>query len=366
MLYKSKKILFITNLPAPYRIDFCNELGKQCDLTVIFEAKREHGITLNWDQNKITSFKAIFLKDGEIQDRKINWSIMKYLDSSNFDSIVLTNYTRFTQILVLLYFKIRNIPYFYEVDGAMIKPYEGFIKRLIKSFFLSGAKAYFSPSKGSDDYFHYYTKSNRIHRYPFTSIRSQDILDNPIIRTEKQLIKDQLGIKHDFIILAVGRFIRIKGFDILMKAAQQLNKNIGIYIVGGEPTKEYLELQQEFDLKQVHFEGFKTKDELAEYFKATDLFVLPTRGDSWGLVINEAMAYGLPVITTNKCVAGLELLSDEKCIVDVDDVDGLYTAIMRVFNNRSLQEKLALENLKKIRNYTIEKMAQAHLEIINR
>ena len=45
MEQKLKKVLFITNIPAPYRIDFYNELGKHCELTVVFEAKtrsRDH------------------------------------------------------------------------------------------------------------------------------------------------------------------------------------------------------------------------------------------------------------------------------------------------------------------------------------
>ena len=46
MEQKLKKVLFITNIPAPYRIDFYNELGKHCELTVIFGAKRAPGITL--------------------------------------------------------------------------------------------------------------------------------------------------------------------------------------------------------------------------------------------------------------------------------------------------------------------------------
>ena len=43
---------------------------------------------------------------------------------------------------------------------------------------------------------------------------------------------------------------------------------------------------------------------------AADVFVMPTREDIWGLVINEAMAYGLPVVSTDKCIAALELVKN--------------------------------------------------------
>ena len=60
------KVLFITNIPAPYRIDFYNELGKQIDLTVVFEAKGAEGIRFNWNIDEINNFKAIFLDEGNI------------------------------------------------------------------------------------------------------------------------------------------------------------------------------------------------------------------------------------------------------------------------------------------------------------
>ena len=45
-------------------------------------------------------------------------------------------------------------------------------------------------------------------------------------------------------ILAVGQFIHRKGFDVLLQAARTMDKNIGIYIVGGKPTEEYLQIQK--------------------------------------------------------------------------------------------------------------------------
>ena len=79
------------------------------------------------------------------------------------------------------------------------------------------------------------------------------------------------------------------------------------------------------NLDNVHFIDFKNKDILKEYYYVADVFVLPTREDIWGLVINEALAYGLPVITTDKCMAGLEMIEDGKngYIIPVNSVKKL-------------------------------------------
>lgn len=62
------------------------------------------------------------------------------------------------------------------------------------------------------------------------------------------------------------------------------------------------------------FVEFKTKEDLIDYYRAADLFVLPTREDIWGLVVNEAMAAGTPVITTTNCGAGMEILKMEMAV----------------------------------------------------
>ena len=134
-----------------------------------------------------------------------------------------------------------------------------------------------------------------------------------------------------------------------MHAACSLNKDVGIYIVGGEPTEEYLQMRASLGLGNVHFVGFQKKEALSRYYRAADLFVLPTREDIWGLVINEAMAYGLPVITTDRCVAGLDLVEEgvNGSIVPVEDAAALAGKMKELLS--SDLEKMGTASLEKIR-----------------
>lgn len=363
-----KKVLFITNIPAPYRIDFYNELGKYVDLTVLFEAKgaSDQGIRFNWNYDKIKSFRAIFLSEGDIKERKVDWKILKYLGRNKYDEIIVTNYSYFTEMVALLYLKIMCIPYYMETDGGIIRQ-ESKFKKLYKKYLISGAKGYFSPSKESDEYLIYYgAEKNRIHRYPFTSIKDGDIIPEVLSNNEKKEYKKKLGMNESIIILGVGQFIYRKGWDVLLEAANLLPRNIEFYIVGSEVTSEYLKKKSEYGLENVHFDGFKTKTELEDYYRAADIFVLPTREDIWGLVVNEAISFGLPVITTDKCNAGLELIKEDKAgvIIESENVLQLKSAIEKLFNENSL-EKYGKEALKTAHGYTIEKMTQKHMDIFN-
>ena len=82
------KLLIVTNIPAPYRLDFFNELGKYCDLTVLFEAERNYALNKAWYTDKITNFKAEFLKRGAIEEKKVNPAIFKFLKNNKFDKII--------------------------------------------------------------------------------------------------------------------------------------------------------------------------------------------------------------------------------------------------------------------------------------
>ena len=219
----------------------------------------------------------------------------------------------------------------------------------------------------SDEFLKNYGASEeKIFRYPFSSMQNSDILPEPLSAEEKQTLRKKLGITKEKAVLAVGQFIKRKGFDILIKAAERLSDNTGVYFVGGNPIEEYIALKEKLKLDNVHFVGFKSKEELKEYYKAADVFVLPTREDVWGLVINESMACGLPVITTDRCIAGLELVKNGNngYIVPVDDVSELAEKINQTLADDDECKKMGQNSISVIKDYTIENMALRHFEIL--
>ena len=210
---------------------------------------------------------------------------------------------------------------------------------------------------------------DKIFKYPFSSIHKDEILSEPVSKDEKLELRKKLGMTEEKIILSVGRFTYNggygKGFDLLIKSAASFEKNIGFYIVGDEPTQEFVDLVKELNVENVHFIGFKTKTELSEYYMASDLFVLMTRGDVWGLVINEAMSKGLPVITTDKCIAGLEMISSEYLIFDLDNFDSIVFKLSELIGDDTLMNIISKQNLQICSKYTIELMAESHIAILN-
>lgn len=362
------KLLFLTNVPSPYRVEFFNELGKYCDLTVVFEKSTSDERDVSWSTYKFDNFRGIILKGKTIRtDSAICFGVIKYVIDRSFDHIICSNFSSITGVIAVLIMKACRIPYYLEADGGFAKSGTG-VKEYIKRCVISDARGYFSTGVSCDQYFLAYGASrNKLFRYPFTSLWNADILDMPPSQAEKNDIKRKLGIDEKIVFLSVGQFIHRKGYDLLIRAAKNIERNIGIYIVGGEVTQEYLKLKKEIGDENVHFVGFKTKQELSDYYKAADLFVFPTREDIWGLVVNEAMAYGLPILTTNHCAAGLELVDEKNgVLVPSDSIQGLIDGIDTILRKKSEWSAMAKKSLERIQKYTFENMAISHVEILRK
>lgn len=358
------KILFMTNMPSPYRVDFFNEMGKSCELTVMFERERDHSRDARYKADKYKNFKAVFPKGIAVGAAEAFCpSVISLLSKKKFDHIIVGNYYTPTGMLAIEYLRLMRIPFILSTDGGMVKEDSGF-KYKLKKHFIGSASGWLSTGKMTTDYLTYYgADREKTVVYPFTSLWKKDILDNPLTTAEKNVFRQKLGMSEKIIVISVGQFIHRKGYDVLLKACTDLDEGIGVYIIGGTPTEEYLQMKKELHLEQVHFVDFMNKQALAEYYKAADLFVLPTREDIWGLVVNEAMAYGVPVITTNRCVAGVELIENGVTgeIVPSDDVEALRGAIANYVNYDCASAEACIQ---KMENYTIEIMVKKHLDYL--
>lgn len=359
------KVLFTTNTPASYRVDFFNELGKFCDLTVLFETQYDKSRDKKWASDNYENFNAIFMKGiqkGEAD--AICFGVLKYLNKS-YDMIIIGAYHTPTARIAIEYMRLKSITFVISSDGGFVNQHENKLKYLIKKHYISAADGWLSTGSVTTEYLcHYGADRNKVHCYPFTSVRSNKVLNEPVSEIEKKWLREQLGMKEDRICISVGQFIHRKGFDLLLNAASEMDRSTGFYIIGGIPTQEYLDQVKKHGLTNVHFVGFMDKEELVQYYKAADIFVLPTREDIWGLVVNEAMGYGLPVITTDRCVAGLEMIHEGQngFIVPIDTVKELREAMESTINADLYS--MSVEALKTAQQYTIEKMAKSHIDYI--
>ena len=133
----------------------------------------------------------------------------------------------------------------------------------------------------------------------------------------KQSARTKLDISEDsFVVLFSGKLIAKKNPLDLLKAFNiaSIERGILIFLGDGVLMDELRKYVEEHKLEhKVLFAGFKNQTELPDYFLAADLFVLPSgMNETWGLVVNEAMNYGLPVIVSDLVGCVSDLVDNKK------------------------------------------------------
>lgn len=351
------KVLIMSNIPSPYRVNFYNELGKRCDLTVLFETDSSTERDASWKKFEFTNFNGRILKGIRTgMDSAFCPEIVHYLNKQ-YDVILVGGVASLTPQLAVTVLRSRKIPYLYEGDGGIVSKTTGW-KAWLKRRVLKYAKYCMSTTDDFDKYcIAYGAEKQNLRRYPFTSIYKKDVLQEPLSDIGKLSLRRELGITAAHMIVSVGRPVKIKGFDLLQEAFAELPGKWELYIIGGESAE---------DRGRIHFIPFQEWNKLKKYYCAADYFVLPTRYDPWGLVVNEAMACGLPVITTYQCGAGTELVKEGQngYLYDAEDVGALRDKMIKLCRDTELRKNMGNKSLNVIADYTIEKMADRYLEIL--
>lgn len=363
------KILFITNVLSPYRANFFSEWGKSCELTIIAAQDSVKSRDKKWKPTEFANYQYISLHARPFRhdDTSLSLRLIKYLFKygETFDFIIFGVYTDPTEILGILFCQLKGYPYLISDDGGFFTDSMLSVKRRL----LAKSKAYLTTSQIAKEALKKIGVSeNKISIYPFSSIRLNQIL-SPENRLElHNQCREELNLTDKKMILCIGQFIHRKGIDVLLKSLNNEDfHDVDVFIIGGLPTEEYEEIISEKNLQNVHFCPFMLPDNLDKYYKAADCFVLPTREDVWGLVINEAIARGLPIITTDMCLAGQEIVKDgiNGYLVPAEDESALRDAMLKIVHDDDLRERMSKESLKIAKEYTIETMANAYQKQID-
>lgn len=352
------KLIVITSNIAPYRLKWCEELAKFYEVTVVYTKDHDYERDDRWLQKSSNSCKIVKLKNDKDLFDPICFDVISLIRNNRDSLIIFDGYGPKTNLLGLLYCKLTGRKNFVNVDGyptvrEKSLPMEIVKKLVIKylctDFFTSGIAA-------KKHLMSYGAKEERIVIHNLSSISEKQIIDKPLNREEKLALRKTLGIDYEGkIVLGVGRFLPLKRFNDLIKAVIDCKSECELYLLGGKPTDEYLKLAK--DRTDIHFIDFVLPEEVDKYYQMADLFVLPSETDVWGLVMNEAMAQGLPVIGSDSVVASHSLVDGNGYIFKTYNVKELSEDIGKCLDDEN-NKKMALRSLEIIREFNFESMVK--------
>lgn len=359
-----KRVAIITNIPAPYRVDFFEYLQKNYlnyQFMIIYSSRNEDNRNWKIEQEKMGN--SVFLESRTIKIKKrydnyylhIPTGVAKTLKQIKPDVVVGSEYNP-TIIQALQYCKKYKIPFVSWTDGTLFSERNrNFIQKFLRRYVIARASAYIaSSSKSKEAQIYYGAKKEKCHISYLT------------VDVEKYIQKPQGQGKGK--ILCVGSLIERKGVDLLLKALAKTNCEYSLYLAGAGPEKDNLRTQAE-DLQisdKVHFLGQLNREELLKHYAESDLFVLPTREDCFALVILEAICAGLPIVCSRYADGAYDLIEEGKngYIIDPYNEEKFAACIEKLLENSELTKEMQQHSDKIIEKFRFSNIAKGYMEAI--
>jgi glycosyltransferase involved in cell wall biosynthesis len=304
-----KKVVVVTNEPAPYRIPALNRIAAAFDinLNVIFCCQREPNRDWNLPQ---MHFECTFLREqiNTIHGRYIHNNLDVFQALKRFaPDVIVTGGFNPTHLYSFAYALVKKVAHVAMTDGTLDSEKDlSILHRAVRRFVFARSEAFISASQGGIKLYESYGVPKRQCFQACLCIENADYFPLP----------EQEERPFDFIFC--GRIEAVKNplfvVDVALQVAKNLGRKIHILFVGaGSQLDEVKKSVLKFpNLLSATFNGFATQQELPSLYRSARLFMFPTLWDPWGVVANEACAAGMPVLVSPHAGAAGELIIDGK------------------------------------------------------
>ncbi|MCI1245284.1 MAG: glycosyltransferase family 4 protein [Bacilli bacterium] len=357
------KALWIFNHPAPYKVDFFNELGKKCELTVLFERPSEADRNPGFYCEKVTNFSCKILKSIHLgPHNNYTGKAVNEIKGNHYDLIVVNGYSTFTEMKLIRYLHRHRIPYIFAINGGIIREKESWARRVLKRKYISHASLYLAPDPRSAEYLKFYgAEESKIRLYPYSTVYAYEVLSKPSDPATQKRLRDGLHIDGKRFYVSVGQFIRRKNNFALLSIWKEMPKTSRLLLIGNGPEKDnYAKYVTENGLTNVTIMDYEPHTKILGLFRLADFSLFLTKEDIYGHVVNESLSQGTPVISNQNANSALNLIENGKngYLVNLNEPKAIVKRLMSPST-----EELRNGAIATAKKNTIEAMAERHLEI---
>lgn len=381
---KPKKIYFLQSHAIQYHSPLYDLFAKQdnVDFKVLYcsdyglkkSGKRYHpefGELPNWDINLVDGHPHEILKNSAPKKGifkgffgLINWGIYTRLRKEKPDLLVILGWNYFTLVYAVICCKLLRIKVYVRGDNTLdfdkgISPIKKWFKKIYfgKLLFPLYNKVGYVGEKNKAYFQSYSVKDRKLLKLPHAidnnRFRSY-YLENINSLTE---VKTKLNLNADFNIMFFGRLNKTKRVLDLLDAIKFIKGNIELVLVGDGVEKEAIEKYAgDNEIQNYRITGFKNQLEIMDYYLTADVVLMSSNfRETWGLVINEALNFNLPVIVSNEVGCSKDLATKNNgFIYPVGDTKILAQRIQFLLDNPEKRKKMGQESARIIENYSYQ------------
>lgn len=372
------KLVIVTEIIAPYRIPVLNALAQrpELDLEVVFlsendptlrqwkvykdEIKFRYHVLPSWRQ-RLGRYSLL-----------INRGVHSTLNRIKPDVVLCGGYNYLASWAVAHWARVHRVPLLLWSESTAWDQRRGYrLVEFLKGRFLKRCAAFVVPGRSSLNYLtelgiseqRIFTAPNAVDTGLFSKLADAARADELQIRARHHLPSRYF--------LYVGRLVRAKGVFELLEAYAQTDagfrSNVGlVFVGGGSGERELIERTAKIAPGTIQFLGFVHREELPGVYALADGLIFPTHSDPWGLVVNEGMACGLPVIATSVAGCALDLVQDgwNGFVVPPCEASQLALAMARMAEDSGRRMEMGSRSRERIENYSPAAWANGVLEAV--
>lgn len=312
------KIVFLSNIYTPYQHDWLRELSKNNNVLGIFVKEKEKN--RNWNIEKDSIFKIL---SGNLIKKYL--SIIKEIHNMRPEHLIIGGYaergTNLAHLIGALYGA--KIYYWAERPIRHRKGILGYLKKTILTIKLGSANKVFAIGELAREYYSQFNK-NTIN-YPYTC----DLNDFYNLKRNNENKKVN--------ILFSGQYIERKNVLNLLNAFLNVNdSSLRLTLIGGG---DLIDEMRNYSSDSISIKGFMQRECMIKEFQNNDVFILPSKHDGWALVINEALAAGMFVLSNQNVGAFVDFQSEVNCIDCGDTKEQIESSFKKLIHINNIKQK---------------------------
>jgi 1,2-diacylglycerol 3-alpha-glucosyltransferase len=361
-----RRLVILTEIISPYRIPLFNELAQHADvdLHVIFLAETDptlrqwhiykeeirfsHQILPSW-RKRVGKFNVL-----------LNRGVRRAFAAGAPQVILCGGYSYVASWQCLHWARAHKIPLFLWSESNLQDQRRGhLLVEFLKNKFLRKCDGFVVPGRSAREYLRAHkVEDSRIFTAPNAVDNEWFASAAATARQNEAGLRRELALPERYF-LFVGRLVREKGVFELLSAYAKLDEStrqqVGLVFVGDGAVLQALQEQaSSISPGLIRFAGFAQREQLANYYALAETLILPTYTDTWGLVVNESMACGLPVIVSRAagCAADLVRENWNGLLVAPRDVSSLMLAMRSIAHQPELRAAMREHSVQHISDYS--------------
>jgi glycosyltransferase involved in cell wall biosynthesis len=386
------QLAYLVSHPIQYQAPLLRRIAQEpdIDLTVLFgsdfsvKGYRDEGfgVGVKWDVPLLDGYKHVFLpklRDGQDVSfaMPMNRGIVRQLRGSGgepaFDALWVHGYATVNAMHGMIAAKALGIPVLLRAESWLRDRGRSGVKLVLKNIFFAGLKQMVDGvlpiGTLSAEYWHHYFGDD-VPRFlmPYAVDNSYFSERAQEAKAGRASLQAELGLDPARpVVLFASKLQSRKHCDHLIEAYARLSPAPGaepeayLVIVGDGEERAALERQAAATgFSSIHFCGFRNQSELPRFFDLATVFVLPSRHEPWGLIVNEVMNAARPVIVSDDVGCAPDLIDDGRngCIYPVGDVNALENALRRVLDTPGVADAMGQRAFERIQSWSFEEDIQ--------